>query len=96
MRPTNKKSVVPFFNKMNFNFRAKGMKIHFSQYGQNYAWITYKPYTFLKVQLIGFHMMPTKKKSKVPFFNKINLKFKAIRTQIHFFTIWPKHFMHHI
>ena len=35
--------------------------MHFSQYGQNYAWMTYKPHTFLKVQLIGFYMRPTKK-----------------------------------
>ena len=71
MRPTKTKSGMPFFNKVNFNFMAICTKIYFSQYGQNYAWITYKPYIFLKVQLIGFHMTPTKKKSSMPFFNKL-------------------------
>ena len=70
MRPTKKKSDMPFFNKVNFNFMAKGTKIYFTQYGQNYAWVTYKPYTFLKVQLKGFHMRLTKKKSSMPFFDK--------------------------
>ena len=61
MRPTKKQSDMLFFNKVNFNFMAICTKIYFSQYGQNYARMTYKPHTFLKVQLIGFYMRPTKK-----------------------------------
>ena len=55
-----------------------------SQYGQNYAWMTYKPYTFLKVQLISFHMRSTKNKSSMPFFNKLNLKFRVVIAKMHF------------